>query len=541
MNPATLPSPNQLAPVPDQYSSWYPGQDQTFSRVMSWMASDQKFLCVEAPTGSGKSLLSVLSSMVSGKRAAILTATKGLQSQLLTDFYGSVTDIRGQANYSCLAGEDLGITVQEASCHAGVPCTLRHNGCLYYDQRSAASRAPITVTNYAYWLAQVNHSDGIGERDLLICDEAHLAFQALESFVSVRVGRDELEKTGCRFPQTAMDDWDQWRTWARGAWSRVSDFSDSLRTDIQDAATEGRRLEGKHTREYRRLQGLARRLESIYKSSGRWSWQGNRGSWSFVPLWPADYGHLLFGSAKKVILMSAFMTPKTADLLGIEDPPFVSAPSGFPASNTPVKHVSTVRLNFRSSDEDIKAWVSRIDQLIDRRLDRKGIVFTVSYNRRNTLLNLSRHRDIMMSHGTSDVVQMVDAFRKAPAPRVLVSPSVTSGWDFPGTDCEYIVIGKIPYPDTRPAVVKARTKEDKDWTSYVAMGDIVQEAGRGTRSASDQCEVLLVDDNWLWFWNRYKHFAPGWFHDRIAGFKMMVHGPPWGPHQSPPIDRPSNR
>jgi len=148
------------------------------------------------------------------------------------------------------------------------------------------------------------------------------------------------------------------------------------------------------------------------------------------------------------------------------------------------------------------------------------------------LLSRSRFKDIMFTHSTGDVIQVVEKFKKASAPAVLVSPSVTTGYDFPmdisghGVP-QYIVIGKIPYPDTRDLVTEARHKDDKDWTSYMAMETLVQSCGRMTRSENDKCEVMCIDDNFKWFAYKFSHFAPSWFRARIKGSLETVPNPPF--------------
>jgi len=150
-------------------------------------------------------------------------------------------------------------------------------------------------------------------------------------------------------------------------------------------------------------------------------------------------------------------------------------------------------------------------------------VFTVSYDRARLLLQRSRFKDIMLTHSTGDVVQVVNQFKSKLAPAVLISPTVTTGWDFPGLD--YIIVGKIPYPDTRDEVTMARSVDDKDWTSYLAMDVFVQETGRGTRSMADKCEVLVIDDSAVWFMSRYAGYAPLWFRQRYKGSLTSVPDP----------------
>ena len=132
------------------------------------------------------------------------------------------------------------------------------------------------------------------------------------------------------------------------------------------------------------------------------------------------------------------------------------------------------------------------------------------------IITYSRHRDILLFNDPKNTRTTVERFRSSDPPRVLISPSLTTGWDLPDEDCEYAIIAKIPFPDTRSAITAARSKADPDYGPYVAMQTIVQASGRGMRSATDSCEVLIIDDQWRWFWPKFKHFAPGWCKEAVS-------------------------
>jgi Rad3-related DNA helicase len=202
--------------------------------------------------------------------------------------------------------------------------------------------------------------------------------------------------------------------------------------------------------------------------------------------------------------------PKTAALLGIgtDDMKWKEYPTDFPSERRPVIHVPTARINHRASDSILRIWLSRIDQIIDRRLDRKGIIHTVSYARQKMIVDNSRHRDIMLLNDSKNTRDVVDLFKRSDPPCVLVSPSLGTGWDFPYEECEYIVVGKIPFPDTRSRIIKARQERDKDYVNYLAAQDLVQSAGRGMRAQDDRCEVIVIDDNIKWFLKRNKSHLP---------------------------------
>jgi Rad3-related DNA helicase len=525
-----LPSPTIMAPVHSRYGDWYPGQDRAFSDLMAWMGDpDSRFACVEAPTGSGKSLLAMMASIMSGRKTTILTATKGLQDQLSEDFGDQLVDIRGQNSYPCMIGGGE-LTVDHGVCHAGVECAHRQPDdgitpqCTYFERLRLAIGGDVVNTNYAYWLAQGNHGGGIGKRTLLICDEAHLAFQALESYKSVLITASEMVPLGANYPDATLPDWDMWKAWAIPAHDRVSDEVVKLKELVQE---KGQGAEASLLKKLKSARNTEGKLKTLAESRGEWAWEKTNRGWSFIPVWPAEYMDELFFDVDKVVLMSAFLTPKVSELLGVMDPTWIRVPSAFPPENTPIKHIPTVRINRHSTPDHMAMWTARADQIVDRRMDRKGIFFTVSYQRRTTYYNNTRHRGIVHSHGTDNVVSVVNRFKRAAAPAVLVSPTVTSGWDFPGTDCEYIIVGKVPYPDTRSAVVKRRHALDSEWTSFMAMQTIVQEAGRGTRRPTDKCEVLIIDDTWEWWWPRYRKFAPKYFQERVLPSTPYVENPPW--------------
>jgi len=524
-----LPTPNIILNHP-KFDHWYPGQEEALVSILQWLNGPKRFLCASMPTGSGKSLLAVLSSVLGSRRAAVLTVTKGLQGQLTQDFEQiGMVDIRGQNSYLCNLIQDGETAVDDGPCHAGIVCSLKTSGCSYYDKLSTAKASNLLVTNYSYYLAQTIYGkDGLQEGQntnplqLLVCDEAHLAFQALESFMAVYLSNGEVEALGTHFPYS--DDWETWQDWAAKTAIKAEIEHEKIKREIKNLLETGSKITGVMLRKNKHYANLVIRLKSLSDASGRWIWDKKKGGVSFAPVWPGESSRLLFQNTPKILVMSATLSAKTADSLNIpqDQREWLEVPSYFPKENSPIVHVKTARMNHRITPADLDLWVTRIDQIINKRKDRKGIVFTVSYDRRNYLMSKSSHVNIMQTHGKDDVYAVVEKFKRSSAPAVLVSPTVTSGWDFAGDTCQYGIVGKIPYPDTRDPVVKARCEDDSDWGAYLAMQTLVQECGRGTRSAVDKCEYLICDDNWSWFWGKYKHFSPKWFQDRVKSGMVEI-------------------
>ena len=289
------------------------------------------------------------------------------------------------------------------------------------------------------------------------------------------------------------------------------------------------------------VQDVAVKLTRLRGALGQWVWKSTGGGrhgggygMLFTPVWPGRYAHLIYGQAEKVLVMSATLTPKTADLLEIKEDErvWLEAESSYPPRNTPVRHIRTVRMDHRVSEMDLKTWVNRIDQIIDRRLDRKGLILPVSYQRGEYIASHSRHSKSIITHDQGRVLQAVERWRRAAPPSVLVSPSTVRGWDFPGDTCRYIIIAKLPFPDGRDPVIKARNDSDPDFAGFETMQAVVQEAGRGTRSADDWCEVMVVDDHFSWFFRKNQQHAPQFFRDRVLRSTDVIPDPP--PLTGPP-------
>lgn len=485
---------------------------------MSWIASqldsNQRIVAVSAPTGSGKTILAVLAGLLSGRRTVILTATKALQDQYRDSMRGlsGLADIRGQNSYAC--NYEDGLTAEEGPCHVGVQCPLKTRGCIYYERLAAARNAStkIVLTNYSCWMALMEHTEeGLGKCDLLVLDEAHFAYDAISSFMAVVLHPADVGPLGAILPRGEAPE--TWKRWGNDVLPGAVDMLDKLKEEAVVQRESGQSRLGPIVRSIKQATHLVRKLKTLASMKGDWVVDralSNRVE--LAPVWPAHYTEsALLREVPKVLLLSATIRPKTLDLLGIGDYAFGDVPSTFPVANRRVLHIPTVRMNRRATKEDISLWAVRIDQIVSTRLDRKGLLHTVSYARRDAYLTQTRFKDILFVHGARDTAAAVYRFRKASPPALMVSPSLMAGHDFPGEQCEYVIIGKIPYPDTRSPIVQARQDTDPDWAPYHAMQALVQASGRGVRSAQDRCETFIVDDDWRWFWGRYREMAPSWF------------------------------
>jgi len=451
------------------------------------------------PTGIGKSLLGQTYAVLGGFRSVTLTATRSLQDQYQQSF-PDLMDIRGMANYPCRLAEGRSrypISCADGPCLDGEVCQWRAGGCDYYDRLSAAKLAPHICTNYPMWFT--HGTDGLGSRDLVILDEAHECPEVVSSWLRVSLGMSELHSP--RDPESF--ELEDWRDWA----DQECSYIESL-------------LERATGRERRKLSRLRDQLLRLSICGGDWIAQPSRRGWQFEPLWPRQYaGPRLWGGIKRVVLLSATVRPCTLEQIGLEPDQYdwIECPSPFPVGRRPVYHIPTARLSARTwEDPGTRGiWVDHIDALIGARLDRKGIVHTVSYDRAQYLLGESEWHEFMITHGSREASEAVERFKATDPPAVLVSPSVHTGHDFAYVQgASYQIIAKVPWPNPSEPITAARTEDDPSYPATYALTRIVQAAGRVMRAPDDYGETFCTDDHIDWLMKRYgEEFTPTWFRD----------------------------
>lgn len=509
-----LPSPNKIG-LPKQYSEWREGQSSSILRLID---SPKRFVALVQPTGSGKSLTYASYLKLAGGKSVILTSTKSLQDQIQRDFSSlGYSDVRGQSNYPCVI--DPPLTVDLGPCHAGLSCDLKRGGCPYYDAVAEGKRSAVTVTNYSWWLHTNAYGEGFPPIDTLILDEAHAAPDELADFLSCEFSREHVKRflSGYAPPPT------KWNNWA-------AEQAVALEGELEHAKYRAL-TNKKERRNLRTAQSMLLKLHRLAKAEeGDWVVEEEKRGWRFDPVWPGPYSEMLFRQTPKVILVSATMRPKTLALLNLkpEDYDFHESPSTFPISRRPVYFfVGQPRLaiTHRSDDSVLRLWLARIDNILRRRLDRKGILHCVSYARRDFILRNSRFADHMLSHDSGEQAKVVERFKAARPPAFLLSPSATTGLDFPYQEAEVSIIAKCPFPDQRSKILKARAKKDPDYAIYLTCLDIVQASGRGMRAADDQHEVFIVDDQIQWLISKYRRFFPEWWLEAVRRIETIPDPP----------------
>ncbi len=494
--------------LPPKFSSWWEGQEAGAWSVCEAIADGHAGLA--APTGAGKTVMYMVQhELMPATRTVVLTATKALESQLLADCASmGMRVVHGRANYSCGIG---------GNCDQGRvrECRYQWRGeCPYMLARQEFLTAPLGVTNYSYALMAAQYSpEGIGPCDLLILDEAHSAVREIGDALKITVPfRGPVSHKDADEPPGL----DYWRGWASRKLPHLQ------REASKSTKMKSLRLEAER---------WVTKLLSLRTMGEDWIVDRNSDAWEFNPIWPAKLARsILYRFAKRVLFVSATLRPKTMELLGVtpNGSNFIEIPSVFDSERCLVHLISCEYVNHRMSSAQTAYWLSRIDQYIAPRVGRKGLIHSVSYARAKLIYSASDYKELMILDSPGSTARNIAALKASPTPRILVSPAIMAGYDFPMADAEWQAIVKAPYPDRRShqELAKARRKQDPDYLSYEVIQTIVQAAGRIMRRDSDRGETAIFDNTIGRLIETKKELFPAFFLDRVRSSAVLPAPPP---------------
>lgn len=532
----SLPSPQELG-LPPKYKEW---REQQVSALEFIRSSERRIKALAAPTGTGKGslawgLATLLLREKPKARILILTETKTLQAVYADEARQMpgvrVVSISGANNYVCHAlepggrydylADDRGLRpyCDNAPCNSGLPCKLRDSGCTYYGSDGVledARSASIVITNYANWFAAADQADKeekFGEFDLIIADEAHSLLDVLCGALAVTM---EFELISRYIGFDSRQPFSKWVKYSQALLSKLDNELQHLQSDVKAAKAIGGRVPPRTTEQIRELQRLQRAAQRIAGARGEWIAITTGRKVEFKPVWPDQYveSHFLRG-VPDVVLMSATLVPEDLKRIGLRPSQydFLELPSSIDPKRRPVYLFPCARMRFDMSAEEEQKVFDGMDLVLRFRPDWRTLIHTVSYKRMQSVVERSRYKHRITAHKAVETASTLDWFKnKSPKDAVVATPAMHTGVDLPDDMCRLQILLKVPFPDTRDPVVRARRESFPDYLYYAAMKYTVQAAGRAQgRHELDYGEMWVLDANALWFFEKAAKYMPAYF------------------------------
>jgi Rad3-related DNA helicase len=242
------------------------------------------------------------------------------------------------------------------------------------------------------------------------------------------------------------------------------------------------------------------------------------------PLDASPYLGLLTRSGAIRVYMSAYPGDKAVFCRSIGlDPPYVAwltLDSTFPVDNRPIVMAMIGSMGKKNVDQTLPALLRTCDKILTKHTTQKGLIHVGSY----------RLGEQIVSHfaSTPHALRLIfpksaeereDAFQKhkeSPEPTVLVSPSMTEGFDFYDDLARWQIIAKIPYPYLGDRQVAAKKEQDPAWYDAQTVGTIIQSTGRIVRSETDRGVTYLLDSDFMYLWDRQNLMFPKWWREAMV-------------------------
>ena len=540
-------SPASLG-LPARFTEFRSAQLQALERIK---ASTKRFILLQAPTGSGKSLIVAAAQRLLRTRFLYTCTTKQLQAQFVEDFAYDLegkkyaVELKGRANYPTRRYPHLFPKINASMCTGKkeVHCRWCCDGdcvppeaegseekcyaklsCPYRVQKASAAGAELAVVNTALFLNEANFVGQFSGWPWLVLDEADCIESSLMSFVEVEITRRWIERLGLS-PPTRKTVQEAWFDWAQNM------ALPAIYSELDRLASSYGVEDLKRERELERMKGKLEFFLREVSQTGKWVFLPEEERWTFKPVYISRYAdQYLWRHAARLMLMSAtIISPdEMAHSLGIprDEMDFIDLPSTFPPERRPIYYLPVANLTKKTEDSERPKAISALDRILDEHPLEKVLVHTVSYGYAQLTVSLSRHKKRMLTYDQAqDREAKLEEFKRAPNGTVLVASSLERGVNLPGDLCRIVVVMKVPFLNLGDKQISTRLHADKKsgqlWYAVNAIRTLIQMCGRGIRSAEDQCEIYILDTQFERLYRENKYLFPQWWR---AALKMPVKG-----------------
>jgi Rad3-related DNA helicase len=476
------------------------------------LESDKRYIVLEAPTGSGKSLIgTIIGNMY--KSMVYLVHSKALQEQLQSDF-PEFEILKGRSNYQCginpFQTTDMCSKLHKASC----------SFCPYKIQKNKVLKHPLRVLNYAYFITEANYAGSFAAANIPIgiFDEADMIETLLTDFISLSITDRDIQRLGVRAPKyrttQSIHSIVDWKKFAGDALQAVTILVKDLehQLDLIDTITSEEDIEV--SRAYKQFNSLMNRLKSFIKYvDDSWLYKEEESRYSgkrhlFQPLWitgDMSTEYLFRYITDKIIMMSATFPPLSvfSQLIGIDksEIQYIQVPSTFPPENRPIYFQTAGDLSYKTFDQDVFTICRKIESICLQYPKEKGLIHCTSYKLRDKILEYNQGNKLLyrrfISHNTKDRYEQIEKFKNSAKPLIMVSPSMERGVSFDDDYTRFIIVAKCPYESLADKKVSQRIYNSgaigKFWYKCTTIQTLIQSIGRGVRSETDYCDVYFID------------------------------------------------
>lgn len=512
-------------------------------------------IIVEAPTGIGKSAIGStccywaadwpVQPLPSGGAAQAggyyLVTQKQLQNQIAEEVRGTpekpsvytkreFSSLWSAASFKCdrLKTCQLGLRAKTAQCEG-----RKNKNCPYMLERARFNSAIFSLTNYPFFMTERVYVGNLAKRNILVLDECHTIEKQLLKFGEVEASDKLLREwdiRGMSVPE--LDTMDQFAEWMDQKY--LPRIKSQLETYVAMAKASGDDLDDAVAKRITALENQEHKIEAcilgVQSEPNNWVYwcdQNDReGNIAYCkPLDAAPYMDILKSGSVVRVYMSAYPGEKEifCRSLGLnpDEVAWKRLKSGFPKENRPVIMGLVGSMSRKNQQATLPPLLRVVDKILTRHHDEKGIIHCNSYKLGEEIV-----KHLKVTHPTRRVLfptkadereELYNIHRSQQSgPTVILSPSMTEGFDFKDDAARWQIIAKVPYPYLGDKQIAAKKEQSQEWYDLQTVMTIVQAAGRVCRSEEDWGVTYVLDDDFRLLWDRRRGMFPSWFKEAIV-------------------------
>ena len=505
-----------------------------------------KDIVLALPTGSGKTALGVTLGTYSQEIALnnpesdvavgayYLCTQKLLQDQIEHDIpkfhnVGSIVSIKSASEYKCprFGNCKVGKAVKKKGCF--------NEGCQYKITREAFEKSSIGVTNYPYLFTEKLYVGKLPKRKFLIMDECHSIESQIIRFVDVTISPSKAKTFAPSITEIPeFSGIADFLTWVKGPYLKeATAHLQTLMMLAEDAGSDGtirRAMEAKQ-----HVEKIIIAVDSYGNGEHEWVyWKaetepktlGGKGETEHImrPVSAAPFFKKLLADSGSIrIYMSAFPGVKSVFCkslgLNVDEVAWASFGSTFKADNRKVVIAPIGSLSKRNMDASLPSILRVVGKIMDKHAGEKGIIHSVSYHLGKQVYDhFQKTQHASRINFNTDPEKRTEAYlqhRDNLLPSVIVSPSMTEGFDFADDQARFQIILKVPYLYLGDRQVQRKLELDENWYKIQAVSTIIQAAGRIVRNENDYGITYIFDADFERLYRETESFWPKWFKSAI--------------------------
>lgn len=519
-----------LVTLPDWFTEYRPSQVKAIEEILKGF-SEVDLVVLDAPTGTGKTLIADSVRQLMSVSALYMCTTKTLQDQVGRDFpYGVI--LKGRNNYptGLYPQRFNGSRWDNLSCADCTKSPGDDNSCQWCEsvQTCAYERAKrkalasnFSIVNTSYFLTECNGPGRFSGRGLVIADESDCIEKELMGYVEVEISDKRIKQYKLPVPKVTVEE--SWKEWVEEVYPIIQREGERVSSRIPSSDLRILR-EGKY------LVNLLSKLRLLKEGleSGTWLYTGDKNKVSFKPVTVEGLGEgYLWKHGKKWLLMSGTVisSQELLESLGWTSPyRTVKLSSTFKLENrrVVVRPVADMSKKGRDNGED-EELVKGVTSIVSNRPE-SILIHTVSYDLARIIGDSLKSNPILggrqiLSYESADRRESSLSKFTSEKGSIILAPSFDRGIDLPGELCRVQIIAKIPYLNINDKQVAKRLygggQRGRTWYTVQAVRTLIQMCGRGVRGPDDWCVTYILDKQFQKLYSENRGMFPNWWREGV--------------------------